>query len=234
MEPEIAKTENKMLTFVEDIRVRTYGMCNVGPGPYGLGVCNTNPSQIAIALIIDPDPYSDSFPLIDENTTHTVTLQAYLKGEDNYKEISMEQVKQFCQDRDPATRKVAKAILALSAAPVQVSTKECDEAFSILYKQEIAGLGTRLTQTEARQIYKLKWYRGKTPEEIVSFQISQRHICMPFRKYRRAMEIVLRHPVEMWEFKDKKLLAEEYWIKCIIPGLKNTERQKTDQRDLER
>ena len=234
MESEIAKFENKVMVFAEEIRARTCGMCNVGPGPFGFGVCNTNPSRIGMVIRIDPDPYSHSFPRSVENSMHTVTIEAYCKGKDRNESITMEQVKQFRQNYDSATRTVAKAILALSEHPIQVSTEECDEAFGMMVDREMASPGSHLTQAEARRLCKLKWYRGKTPKEIVSYQLSQPHICMPFRKYRRAVEMVLRRPVKMGEFKDVDLLREEYWIKYLMPRTKSADKRKKNQSYPER
>lgn len=234
MESEIAKFENKVMVFAEEIRARTCGMCNVGPGPFGFGVCNTNPSRIGMVIRIAPDPYSHSFPRSVENTMHTVTIEAYCKGKDRNESITMEQVKQFRQNYDSATRTIAKAILTLSEHPIQVSTEECDEAFGMMVDQEMASPGSHLTQTEARRLCKLKWYRGKTPKEIVSFQLFQPHICMPFRKYRRAVEMVLRRPVEMGEFKNVDLLREEYWTKCLMPQAKSIDKRKKNQSRPER
>ena len=233
MESETLKSENQIITFAEEIRTRTCGMCNVGPGPFGFGVCNTNPSRIGMVIRITPNPYSHLFSRSAKNIMCTVTIEAYSKGKDR-NSITMEQVKQFSQHYDPATRMVARAILALSKHSIQVSTKECDEAFDMMVDREMAGLGSALTLAEAQRLCKLKWYRGKTPREIVSFQLFQPHICMPFRKYRRAVEMMLRRSVEMKEFKDVDLLREEYWIKCLMPQKVITGKEEKDRRYTER
>lgn len=228
------KSENKMMELAAKIRSLTYGMCRVGPGPYGFGVYNTNPARIGMVISIDPDPYSHVFPRTEENEMHRVAVKMFLKGEKD-EMISMEMAGRFQQDCDPATRTIAKAFLKISTEPFQISTQECDEAFDMMAQREMHGLDTGLTRIEARQLMKLKWYKGKTPQEIVSFQLFQTRICLPFRKYQKAMETVLGRPVQIQEFKDIPLLREEYrrnrFFRFSPKKAKNQKRKPSRQAD---
>lgn len=208
---ETMQTTNQLLRLAGDIRSRTYGMCRVGPGPYGFGVSNNNPARIGLFLNISPNPYDGQASAVSDSAVLTVTVEAFEKGTSFDKMLSIEDIRSFRQDKDPATCAVAKAILTISGKPIQISKAEYDEAFHIMACQDMEGVG--ITSDEARQLARLKWYRGKSPEEIVSFQMFQKHICMPFQKYRKALEQVLGRPVQIQEFNSPSLLQEEYMVR---------------------
>lgn len=45
-----------------------------------------------------------------------------------------------------------------------------------------------------------KWWEGKTPREIVTFQLFTSELCMPFGKFHEAVEQALGRPVWTHEF----------------------------------
>jgi len=55
-----------------------------------------------------------------------------------------------------------------------------------------------------------KWWVGKTPKEIVDFQLYEPLLCMDFAAYQKALEQVLGRGVWTHEFADIKGLQAEY------------------------
>ncbi len=55
-----------------------------------------------------------------------------------------------------------------------------------------------------------KWWIGKTAHEIVSFQLYEDRLCMPFGDFHEAVEKALGRPVWTHEFADTKGLQIEF------------------------
>ena len=58
---------------------------------------------------------------------------------------------------------------------------------------------THLTKEEAIAYAATEWYKGKTAQEIVDFQLFENRLCMPFDLFHKALEEVLGHPVQTAE-----------------------------------
>jgi hypothetical protein len=76
-----------------------------------------------------------------------------------------------------------------------------------------------MTKAEAIAKYESKWWEGKTPNEIVDFQLYEARLCCPFEIFHKAIEMVLRRPVFTHEFADNRALQEEYEGKRKYDGL---------------
>lgn len=57
-----------------------------------------------------------------------------------------------------------------------------------------------MTEKEAKNLYKTKWWEILSNKEIVGFQLFENRLCMPFDIYHRAVEKVLGRPVWTHEF----------------------------------
>jgi len=57
-----------------------------------------------------------------------------------------------------------------------------------------------LTEERAIALYNSGWWRGKTPADVVRFQLFERRLCMPFSEFHKAVEQVLERPVQVQEF----------------------------------
>ncbi len=68
----------------------------------------------------------------------------------------------------------------------------------------------KLTKEQAIILYNSGWWKEKTPEEIVKFQLFEPRLCMPFSEFHKAIEIVLNRPVFTHEFGSRGRLKEEY------------------------
>lgn len=203
VEPIESLEKNKMLKLAADIRLKTYGMCRVGVGPWGFGMCNQNPSRIGLVINLSPNPYGDK-PVSPEVTECTVKVLGFLKGSKPF--LSPEEA-ETQSGSDPATLVVARALKEFSLSPIVVSTKECDAAFGELLKRDMNG-GDRLTEDEAIQIASIRWYEAKTPREIVDFQLFEPLLCMPFAQFHKAVEAALGRPVWTHEFAYTRLMEE--------------------------
>jgi hypothetical protein len=67
-----------------------------------------------------------------------------------------------------------------------------------------------LTKEEAIAKAQSGWWKGKTPQEIVSFQLYEDRLCMPFGEYHAAIEKALGRPVWTHEFADPEHLRAEF------------------------
>ena len=71
-----------------------------------------------------------------------------------------------------------------------------------------------MTKEEAIAKAESRWYEGKSPQEIVEFQLYEDKLCMPLQLYQEAVEKVLGRPVYTLEYrKPEKLIAEYEAIK---------------------
>ena len=207
MEQTAHQAENKMLKLAEKIRQLTCGMCRVGPGLYGFGVCNVNPARIGIIVHVTPDPYGSELQP-NEITEYTATVIGHHK--ESREALDQKEIVRLTGDGDSATRTVAAALLELSKESVLISKQEYDEAFDVMARREMNCEDTGITEEEARKLDGLRWYEGKSPEEIVSFQLYEKRLCMPFDKFHEAVEAALGRPVWTHEFGVKDRLQDEY------------------------
>lgn len=67
-----------------------------------------------------------------------------------------------------------------------------------------------MTKEEAIAKDESRWYGGKTPQEIVDFQLYEDRLCMPLPLYQEAVEKVLGRPVFTNEYKTPERLIAEY------------------------
>lgn len=199
--------ENKVLAFTEKIRRLTCGMCRVGSGPYGFGVCNGSPSRIGLVVCLTPDPFGNQ-SLPPDAKDLTASVEAFNKQ--SRKKISTAEAAGLSESSDPATRMVASTLLELTREPLTVSAQECVDAFDVLADRRMNGKYEELTEQEARQISDLQWYEERTPQEIVDFQLYEKRLCMPFDRFQQAVAQALGRPVFTHEFAIKGLLTREY------------------------
>lgn len=64
------------------------------------------------------------------------------------------------------------------------------------------------------------WWKNKTPEEIVRFQLFTEELCMPFGDFHKAVEDALKRPVWTHEFGTAcgKRLRDEFLGKKPAPS----------------
>jgi len=75
------------------------------------------------------------------------------------------------------------------------------------------------SKEKAIEMYKARWWEGKTAKEIVDVQLYQDKLCIEFAVFHKAMEEVLGRPVFTHEFADQKALQEEYEGKRQYDGI---------------
>lgn len=78
---------------------------------------------------------------------------------------------------------------------------------------------TKLTKAKAIKLYKSNWWKDKTAEQIVKFQLFESRLCMNFSDYSAALSEVLDRPVYTHEFAWLDLLQQEYLGKRPKPTL---------------
>ena len=71
---------------------------------------------------------------------------------------------------------------------------------------------TFLTEEDAIEKGKSGWYIGKSPQEIVEFQLYESRLCMPWDEFQAAVEQALGRPVQTIEFaaEGTRLLQQEF------------------------
>lgn len=202
-------TLNPMLKLAAQIRKQTCGLCRVGPGPFGFGVCNETISQIGMVICITPDPANQ--PALIPQLQCTVSVKAVSNSKTSAPEIiGSETLEKLSVDADAATQLVAKAALELCGVPIRITGQEYSDALDALAQMERMGLDGGISESEARQLDRLGWYKDKSPDEITAFQLFEARLCMPFNQFHAAVEGALGRPVWTHEFADPTQLQEEF------------------------
>ena len=138
MEKEQKLNENVMLTLIDEIHQQTEKMCIVGPGPYGFGIGNSHLSDIGVVLMFQPSPVKDHVIFPEDVPSYEVSVQAFSKREQKFLELS--EVEGLLAAENPATSKIAGAVIGLSKESRHVTRDECVEAFDVLARQELGNL----------------------------------------------------------------------------------------------
>lgn len=58
----------------------------------------------------------------------------------------------------------------------------------------------KISEEEAKRMYKSKWWKKCTNREIVRFQLFTDRLCLPFDRFHEAVEKSLNRPVWTHEF----------------------------------
>ena len=67
-----------------------------------------------------------------------------------------------------------------------------------------------MTKEQAIELAKSEWWKDRTPEEIVAFQLFEPLLCMDFGDYHEAVEKALGRPVWTHEFAYPDHLRAEF------------------------
>lgn len=61
----------------------------------------------------------------------------------------------------------------------------------------------KLTKEQAIDLYNSGWWKDLSAHDIVMFQLFEEKmiLCLPFRKFHKAIEEVLKRPVYIYEFR---------------------------------
>lgn len=68
----------------------------------------------------------------------------------------------------------------------------------------------QITREKAIELADSKWWEGKTPQEIVQFQLFTAQLCMPFPLFHKNVEEALNRPVFTHEFAFLDSLIKEF------------------------
>lgn len=205
--------KNKMIQLAEELRTLTLGMCRVGPGPFGFGVYTSPLSNVGAVVCMEPDPYRE-VQLPDGVTEYAVTVRPIDRenGSGNFgRIISDEKLLELAGSGDIATQAVAKGLLQICGRPMTISEQENSDAYENMVDAEINDRGIGLTAEEAREIAGLRWYEGKTPQEITDFQLFEERLCMPVDTFQAAATAALGRDVGYDELQsNREYLQAEY------------------------
>lgn len=135
MKIEHKSTENVMLALIEEIHQQTEKMCGVGPGPYGFCIGNNNPSDIGMVITFEPSPVKDNVIFPEDIPGYEVSVQAFSK--EGQRPLEVREVEALFKDGNPATRKIAGAVIGLSKEIRYATRRECLEAFDVLAEREL-------------------------------------------------------------------------------------------------
>lgn len=67
-----------------------------------------------------------------------------------------------------------------------------------------------MTRKQAKALAETGWWKNRTPEDIVSFQLFEERLCMDFGEFHLAVEKALGRPVWTHEFAYADELKKEF------------------------
>ena len=90
----------------------------------------------------------------------------------------------------------------------------------------------QLTREEAIALYDSEEWASWTDEKIAEFQLFQKHLCVPWKHFHRAVEKVLGRPVWTHEFADVKRLRAEFKKERPKPSFADIMEQLPDDKPV--
>lgn len=125
---------NPMLSLRQQIEEKSEGLCNIGPGPGGIGVSNPSGSEVYMLLMFEPKPVQEGVVFPESVDGYSVRIAGF--DEETDRELTKEELEQLLKEsQNPTTQKIADTVLALSE-PQYISTEECVNAFRIMADEE--------------------------------------------------------------------------------------------------
>lgn len=124
-----------MLVLIEEIHQQAEKMCGAGPGPYGFGIRNNNPSDIGMVITFEPSPVKDNVIFPEDTPGYEVSVQAFSR--EGQRPLEARKVEELLKDGNSATRKIAGAVIGLSKEIRHATRQACLEAFDVLAEREL-------------------------------------------------------------------------------------------------
>lgn len=124
---------NPMLSLKQQIEEKSEGLCNIGPGPGGIGVSNPPESEVYILLMFEPKPVQDGMVFPKSVDGYSVRTAGFDTETD--RELTKEELEKLLKEsQNPTTQKIVGTVLALSK-PQYISTEECVNAFGVMAEE---------------------------------------------------------------------------------------------------
>ncbi|MBS5149633.1 MAG: hypothetical protein KHY76_01360 [Butyricicoccus pullicaecorum] len=124
---------NPMLSLKQQIEEKSEGLCNIGPGPGGIGASSPRESEIYMSLMFEPEPVQDGVVFPESVEGYFVRTAGFDTETD--RELTKEELEKLLKEsQNPTTQKIAGTILALSE-PQYISTEECVNAFGVMAEE---------------------------------------------------------------------------------------------------
>lgn len=124
---------NPMLSLKQQIEEKSEGLCNIGPGPGGIGVSNPPGSEVYMLLMFEPKPVQDGMVFPESVDGYSVRTAGFDTETD--RELTKEELEKLLKEsQNPTTQKIAGTVLALSK-PHYISTEECVNAFGVMAEE---------------------------------------------------------------------------------------------------
>lgn len=124
---------NPMLSLRQQIEEKSEGLCNIGPGPGGIGVSNPLGSEVYMLLMFEPKPVQNGVVFPESVDGYSVRIAGFDVETD--RELTKEELEQLLKEnQNSTTQKIACTVLALSE-PQYISTEECVNAFRIMAEE---------------------------------------------------------------------------------------------------
>ncbi len=78
-----------------------------------------------------------------------------------------------------------------------------------------------MDREQALKLVETKWWEGKSPKEIVAFQLYEEKLCCPFEVFHSALEHALERPVFTHELAFVDNIRDEFEGKGPKPSLED-------------
>lgn len=134
--PILNDSENQMIFLVNELYMRSGGICKAGAGPGGIGISVEDNSPLEVCFSFEPKPALDCRILPEEIPEYTVGVVGLWHGMHKY--LAPGEVEQLLHSSDQKTRMLAETLRHFEGKNWTVSRSECLEAFEVLADAEMS------------------------------------------------------------------------------------------------
>lgn len=124
---------NPLIKLRERLQELSGGLCDIGPGPYGIGASAVSSSEIGFHLVFDPKCYTETEIFPKEILEYKVTVQGFYHSDG--RAVKPEELEKLAETEKPDTVKVAKMLKELEGQDIKASSEECIEAFGMMTEE---------------------------------------------------------------------------------------------------
>lgn len=128
---------NPLIELRERLQELSGGLCDIGPGPYGIGA-DAIDSEVGFYLIFEPKCYTEDEIFPEAISEYKVSVEGFHQR--SLEKVKPEELEKLAESNETNTAVTARTLKELSGKEIRVSREECIEAFGLMADAIMEGL----------------------------------------------------------------------------------------------